>query len=180
MDEAAINQVVAKNHISVSEAQAVALIKNADALKVDGKFSAERYEQFLRSQGKSDQQFVMEIRNDLAKEAVVSGVSATYPVPKALTEQFYEILTEERSVRTLVLPADDYLDKVAVTDEEIKAYYNAHLKDFLSPEHIKASTLSFRLTLSAIRRPVWTTSRPFTNKISSAGPFLKSAAQVIF
>ena len=75
MDEAAINQVVAKNHISVSEAQAVALIKNADALKVDGKFSAERYEQFLRSQGKSDQQFVMEIRNDLAKEAVVSGVS---------------------------------------------------------------------------------------------------------
>ena len=74
MDEAAINQVVAKNHISVSEAQAVALIKNADALKVDGKFSAERYEQFLRSQGKSDQQFVMEIRNDLAKEAVVSGV----------------------------------------------------------------------------------------------------------
>ena len=120
MDEAAINQVVAKNHISVSEAQAVALIKNADALKVDGKFSAERYEQFLRSQGKSDQQFVIEIRNDLAKEAVVSGVSATYPVPKALTEQFYEILTEERSVRTLVLPADDYLDKVAVTDEEIK------------------------------------------------------------
>ena len=143
MDEAAINQVVAKNHISVSEAQAVALIKNADALKVDGKFSAERYEQFLRSQGKSDQQFVMEIRNDLAKEAVVSGVSATYPVPKALTEQFYEILTEERSVRTLVLPADDYLDKVAVTDEEIKAYYNAHLKDFLSPEHIKAQYVVF-------------------------------------
>ena len=32
MDEAAINQVVAKNHISVSEAQAVALILNADSL----------------------------------------------------------------------------------------------------------------------------------------------------
>ena len=91
MDEAAINQVVAKNHISVSEAQAVALIKNADALKVDGKFSAERYEQFLRSQGKSDQQFVIEIRNDLAKEAVVSGVrtascpSTTTPPPGTAT-----------------------------------------------------------------------------------------------
>ena len=42
MDEAAINQVVAKNYVAVSEAQAIALIKNADALKVDGKFSAER------------------------------------------------------------------------------------------------------------------------------------------
>ena len=143
MDEAAINQVVAKNYVAVSEAQAIALIKNADALKVDGKFSAERYEQFLRSQGKSDQQFVQEIRQDLAKEAVLSGVTATYPVPKALTEQFFEILTEERNVQTLELAADAYLDKVAVTEDEIKAYYNAHLKDFLSPEHVKAQYVVF-------------------------------------
>ena len=33
MDDAAVSQMVAKEHVDVSEAQAVALIKNADALK---------------------------------------------------------------------------------------------------------------------------------------------------
>ena len=93
--------------------------------------------------------------------------------PKALTEQFYEILTEERSVRTLVLPADDYLDKVAVTDEEIKAYYNAHLKDFLSPEHIKAQYVVFSPDAFSNQKASLDDLKTFTNKISSAGPFLK-------
>ena len=39
LDEAAVSQTVAKAYIGVSEAQAVALIKNADALKENGQFS---------------------------------------------------------------------------------------------------------------------------------------------
>ena len=58
MDEAAVSQMVAKEHVGVSEQEAVALIKNADALKENGKFSPALYERFLQSQGKSDQQFV--------------------------------------------------------------------------------------------------------------------------
>ena len=75
MDDSAITQTVAKNHVLVSEAEAVALIKNADALKQDGKFSPELYEQFLRSQGKSDQQFVAQVQRDLEKEVLIAGVS---------------------------------------------------------------------------------------------------------
>ncbi len=138
MDDAAVTQTIAKNYIAVSEADAIALIKNADGLKQNGKFSPELYAQFLQSQGKSDQQFVAEVQRDLSKEALVSGVSATYPVPKALVQQMHEILTEERQVRTFIVNATDYVDEMTVTDEEAKAYYDAHLKDFLSPEHVKA------------------------------------------
>lgn len=138
VDDAAVSQTVSKNHIMVSEAEAIALIKNADALKRDGKFSPEIYEQFLRSQGKSDQQFVAEIRSDLAKEVLISGVSRTHVVPKATVEQIYEILTEERRVRTQFVKSFDYLDDVSVGEDELKAYYDAHRRDFLSPEHIKA------------------------------------------
>ena len=138
MDDSAITQTVAKNHVMVSEAEAVALIKNADALKQDGKFSPELYEQFLRSQGKSDQQFVAQVQRDLEKEVLIAGVSNAYPVPKALVEQMHEILTNERQVRTLTINAADFLYSVNVSDDEVKAYYSAHLSEFLSPEHIKA------------------------------------------
>ncbi len=138
MDQAAVGQTVEKNHIAVSQQEAIALIKSADGLKRDGKFDPALYEQFLRSQGKSDEQFVAQVQSDLAKEALVSGVSATYPVPKALVQQMHDILTEERQVRTFIINAADYMEKASVTDEEAKAYYESHQKEFLSPEHVKA------------------------------------------
>lgn len=138
MDESAVSQTVAKNFVQVSEEQAIMLIKGASALQQDGKFSPELYENFLRSQGKSDQQFVAEVRRDLAKETVLSGVTATYPVPKALVQDYFRILTEERRVRAFIVNATDYVEDIKVTDDEAKAYYDAHQKDFLLPEHVKA------------------------------------------
>ena len=138
MDEAAVSQMVAKEHVDVSEAQAVALIKNADALKKDGKFSPELYERFLQSQGKSDQQFVAEIRRDLSKETLLTGVTATYPVPPAVVEHLHKIITEQREVQTMVFNVDQYMGDVKVTPEEVRAYYDQHQKEFLAEEHLTA------------------------------------------
>lgn len=138
MDDAAVSQMVAKEHVDVSEAQAVALIKNADALKKDGKFSPELYERFLQSQGKSDQQFVAEIRRDLSKETLLTGVTATYPVPPAVVEHLHKIITEQREVQTMVFNVDQYLGDVKVTPEEVRAYYDQHQKEFLAKEHLTA------------------------------------------
>lgn len=138
MDDAAVSQMVAKEHVDVSEAQAVALIKNADALKKDGKFSPELYERFLQSQGKSDQQFVAEIRRDLSKETLLTGVTATYPVPPAVVEHLHKIITEQREVQTMVFNVDQYLGDVKVTPEEVRAYYDQHQKEFLAEEHLTA------------------------------------------
>ena len=138
MDDAAVSQMVAKEHVDVSEAQAVSLIKNADALKKDGKFSPELYERFLQSQGKSDQQFVAEIRRDLSKETLLTGVTATYPVPPAVVEHLHKIITEQREVQTMVFNVDQYLGDVKVMPEEVRAYYDQHQKEFLAEEHLTA------------------------------------------
>lgn len=143
LDEAAVDQAVAREHINISEAVAVNLIKNADALKVDGKFSPERYAQFLQSQGKSDQQFVYEIRRDLAKEALLTGVSGTYTMPKPVLEKFYTLLTQEREIRTQIFNVDKFLLKVTLTDAEVKAYYDEHQSEFLAPEHVNVQYVTF-------------------------------------
>ena len=138
IDDAALMQTAAAEYVAVSEAEAIAFIKSAAGLQKDGKFSPELYQQFLLGQGKSDQQFVAEIQRDLSKEALVAGVAGTYPIPKAIVQQMHDILTEARFVRTMTFRATDHLDEVSVSDEEAKAYYDAHQKEFLSTEHIKA------------------------------------------
>ncbi|EJX05967.1 hypothetical protein EVA_05923, partial [gut metagenome] len=57
LDTTAIEQTVAKNYLSISEEEAIALIKGAAAFQENGKFNPALYERFLQSQGKSDQQF---------------------------------------------------------------------------------------------------------------------------
>ena len=143
LDEAAVSQTVAKAYIGVSEAQAVALIKNADALKENGQFSPELYQRFLQSQGKSDQQFVYEVRQDLAKETLLTGVTATYPVPPVLVERLHRILTEEREVQTMIFNVDRYLGDVKVTLEEVQAYYDGHKKEFMAEEHVNVEYVTF-------------------------------------
>ncbi len=138
MDESAVSQMVAKEYVDVSEAQAISLIKNADALKKDGQFSPELYERFLQSQGKSDQQFVAEIRRDLAKETLLTGVTATYPVPPAVVEHLHKIITEQREIQTMIFNVDQYLGDVKVMPEEVRAYYDQHQKEFLAEEHMTA------------------------------------------
>ena len=137
MDDSAVAQTVAKEWVTVSEAEAIALVKNADALKENGQFSPELYENFLRSQGKSDEQFVYELRQDLAKNTLISGVSATHPAPKALAQDLHDILAEERQVRTMIFNVGDYYDEAKASDEEVAAYYKSHENDFYSPEHLK-------------------------------------------
>lgn len=138
MDEAAVTQTVAREHVGVSEQEAVALIKNADALKENGQFSPALYERFFQSQGKSDQQFVAEVRRDLAKEALLTGVTATYPVPSAVVEHLHKIITEEREVQTLIFNIDQYMGDVKVTPDEVKAYYDGHQSEFMADEHVTA------------------------------------------
>ena len=104
MDEAAVTQTVAREHVGVSEQEAVALIKNADALK----------------------------------EALLTGVTATYPVPSAVVEHLHKIITEEREVQTLIFNIDQYMGDVKVTPDEVKAYYDGHQSEFMADEHVTA------------------------------------------
>ncbi|WP_300972690.1 SurA N-terminal domain-containing protein [Turicimonas muris] len=64
--EKAINALLQHHYINISEQEAINFIKNAKAFQKDGKFSPELYQNYLAATGKSDEQFVYELRRDLA------------------------------------------------------------------------------------------------------------------
>ncbi len=136
MDRTALNLLLAKGHIGVSEAEAIDIIKSQPGFKKNGQFDPELYQRFLQSQGKSDQMFVREIQGYLANQLVTAAVTNTAMVPQPVLDNLYHIMTTERQVRSRIFNADAFMDQVDIKPEAIKAYYDEHQSDFIAPEHL--------------------------------------------
>jgi peptidyl-prolyl cis-trans isomerase D len=100
-------------------------IASIDAFKVDGKFSAERYEAALRAQGMSLQQ--------LAGAVGQSGI-----VARSVSDRLLALQTEKREVMEYRLNVDSYLDKVKLADDAARKFYDENGKQFEMPEQAKA------------------------------------------
>ena len=132
----ALQAQMAHHYMNVSEADAINVIKNADAFKKDGQFSPELYENYLAARGKSDQQFVYELRRDLVQDMLVNSVAQTTFVPKKTVALLNDILRETRVVRTMSFDPSSYMKDVKVSEEQIKKYYDEHKDDYRAPESL--------------------------------------------
>ncbi|MDY2868754.1 MAG: SurA N-terminal domain-containing protein [Mesosutterella sp.] len=137
MSERALAAEVVKEGILVSKDQAVQMIKGSQLFKTNGQFDPELYKRFLASQGKSDEGFVQEIQQSLARDILVNTVNGTATVSKTTAEQLNRLIRERREVRILTIPSQKFLADAKVSDEDAKKYYDANKSEFLEPEHEK-------------------------------------------
>ncbi len=131
-----ISLEIASEYMNVGEADAINLVKQAPAFQRDGKFSTEAYQQFLNSMGKSDEQFVLELRRDLTRQMLLSAVSQTTQASNTVAQRIHDLLTEERTIRTFEIKPTAFLKSVSVTDAEAQSYYDQNKSLFAVPESV--------------------------------------------
>ncbi|MEW6694250.1 MAG: SurA N-terminal domain-containing protein [Pseudomonadota bacterium] len=102
--------------------------------KADGSLDVQRYQDLLRAQGLTPEAFEAGVRADLARRAVTQAVADSAFVGQAVTELATQAFFERREVALAAFRPADYLARVQVTDDEVKAYYEAHADDFRTPE----------------------------------------------
>ena len=136
ISDRAVSLEIASEYINVGEADAINLVKQAPAFQRNGKFSVEAYQQFLNSMGKSDEQFVLELRRDLSRQMLLASVSQTTLASNTVAQRIHDLLTEERTIRTFTVKPDAFLKTVKVTDEEAKTYYDQNQALFNVPESV--------------------------------------------
>ncbi len=141
--EKAVGAQLNHKHIGVSDGDAIAYIKQAAAFQKEGKFDPELYSNYLSARGKSDAQFVYELKGELARELLVNAVSRTVTVPAKTLDLINGILNEERTVRTLVFDPTKYLDKVNVTEDQIKKFYEDNKESFRVPQMLDIEYVVF-------------------------------------
>ncbi len=127
--------------LSVGDERVRAEILSTPAFQgLDGKFSRDNYRAALKRTGMSEAEYEDKIRAETARTllqgAIINGTAA----PAAMTDAFVEYTRQRRNFSWIKLDASALPEQVPEpTDEQLKAYYDAHKADFTVPEKKRLS-----------------------------------------
>ncbi|MBC3411907.1 SurA N-terminal domain-containing protein [Pseudomonas sp. SWRI51] len=117
-----------------SEAALDQLILQTPEFQDNGKFSAERFDAVIRQMGYGRMQF----REMLAQEMLIgqlrTGLAGSSFVTDKQIEAFARLEKQTRDFASVTFKADPAA--VKVTDEEVKAHYDQHAKEFMTPDQV--------------------------------------------
>ncbi|HEK1686448.1 TPA: SurA N-terminal domain-containing protein [Pseudomonas putida] len=117
-----------------SEAALDQLILQTPEFQVDGKFSAERFDSVIRQMGYGRMQF----REMLAQEMLIgqlrTGLAGSSFVTDKQVDAFARLENQTRDFASLTFKANPAA--VKVSDEEVKAHYDQHAKEFMTPDQV--------------------------------------------
>jgi peptidyl-prolyl cis-trans isomerase D len=147
--ERAIIAEASHNHLTVSQARLQKLIYDAikdvpGIIKPDGSIDKDVYRRVLaQSQGLTPDGYDQLVMKSETTQQVGGSVAMTGFAPRSVAKLVSDFGAQEREVQELVLPVQQFMDKVKVTDEMVKAFYDKNGKLFETPEQAKIEYVVF-------------------------------------
>ncbi|WP_426235253.1 SurA N-terminal domain-containing protein [Pseudomonas sp. TWP3-2] len=134
IDRKLLLQGAEKSKFAFSEAALDQVILQTPEFQVDGKFSSERFDQVIRQLGYSRMQFRQMLAQEMLIGQLRAGVAGSGFVTDAQVLAFARLEKQTRDFATLSVKADPAA--VKLTDDEVKAYYDEHAKEFMTPDQV--------------------------------------------
>ncbi|MDI3399208.1 SurA N-terminal domain-containing protein [Pseudomonas sp. V88_4] len=125
-----------------SEAALDQVILQTPEFQVDGKFSSDRFDQVIRQLGYSRMQFRQMLAQEMLIGQLRAGVAGSGFVTDAQVLAFARLEKQTRDFATLNIKADP--SAVKLTDDEVKAYYDEHAKEFMTPDQVVIDYLELK------------------------------------
>lgn len=110
--------------------------------QVDGKFSPERFDQVIRQLGYSRMQFRQMLAQEMLIGQLRAGLAGSGFVTDAQVLAFARLEKQTRDFATLTIKSD--ASAVKLTDDEVKAYYDKHAKEFMTPDQVVIDYLELK------------------------------------
>jgi peptidyl-prolyl cis-trans isomerase D len=143
-----------KSGIVVTTDRLREMIASIPAFQDDGKFNYDRYKAYVASQGMSEPMFEQRVREDLRKQVLVQGVAGSAMVPREVAERLDRMLREQRQIRELRFPAEQFQAQVNVTDAQVTEFYEKNRALFETPESAKVEYLVLSPDTMNVAAPV--------------------------
>jgi peptidyl-prolyl cis-trans isomerase D len=124
------------------------------AFQEDGKFSRARYEAIARSQGYSVVGLDERLREDMRLARFRDAIAQTAIVPRSTLQGFIRLSEQSREVSVVNFGADAYLAAVKPTEEQLKAWYESHAREFAVPEQVRVDYVELSVDALAAKAPV--------------------------
>ena len=142
IDRKLLLQGAADSKFGFSEAALDQVILQTPEFQVDGKFNAERFDQVIRQLGYSRMQFRQMLTQEMLIGQVRAGIAGSGFVTDAEVLAFARLEKQTRDFATVNIKANPAA--VKITDEEVKAYYDQHAKEFMTPDQVVIDYLELK------------------------------------
>jgi peptidyl-prolyl cis-trans isomerase D len=129
--------------VYVSDEQVRLAIASIPQVQKDGKFDMGLYQQALKAQGLTAENFEQQVKTDIATELLPNILATSSMAPRSVARRLAQAANEQRTVRIKRFPAADYLPQVSVAQADIEKFYQENLQRFQSPEEIDVAVLLF-------------------------------------
>lgn len=110
------------------------VIVQTPEFQVDGRFNAERFDQVIRQLGYTRMQFRQMLEQEMLIGQLRAGLAGSGFVTDEEVDAFARLEKQTRDFATRTLKVDS--SSVQVSDDDIKAYYDAQMAQFMSPEQV--------------------------------------------
>ncbi|AMA45283.1 SurA N-terminal domain-containing protein [Pseudomonas alabamensis] len=119
---------------SFTDAALDQVILQMPEFQANGTFSADLFDQFIRRLGYTRMQFRQMLAEELLIGQLRGGFVATSFATTPQVEAFARLENQTRDFASVVFKADP--SAVQVSDEQIKAHYDQHAKEFMTPDQV--------------------------------------------
>ena len=151
-----ISTAITDKHLETSNERLVRLFRDspdfASLRKADGSLNADGYRQLAQRQGMSPEQLDFSIRRQLSERQLEGSVPSTSLTPNGLVQTSFNAFNERREVQVATFAPASFQGKVAITDADIEAYYQANPVFFQSMEQAKVEYLV--LDLESVKKTI--------------------------
>ena len=170
-------QVLAK-HYSATDDMVRQAIAADPQFHDEGRFSVQKYSDFLQRLGIDANMYQNSVRYSLALEQVTEPVTAALSVPVAVEKAVLASLLQERSVRLRLFEASTYFAENEPTEAEAKSWYEHNKESLKVPASVEAQyiILNEAAAVKAVPQPTDTELEQYyeSNKARYASPERRS------
>jgi peptidyl-prolyl cis-trans isomerase D len=124
-------------NLRTSDLQARGFISSIPAFQREGRFDQQAYETAVRNRGMSRAGFEQNVRQDMLLDQLRGGVRDTVFVTETELETRVRLNNEKRTMSYARVPAKQFRDQIEFSEDDLKAYYEANLDRYRTPEQVK-------------------------------------------
>lgn len=142
--DATLEQEANRLGLAVGDQEIAESIRNNPAYRRPGAnaFDPAYFEQLLRSNGLTEQRFVEMEKRRALRDQVLQSFGSGLTVPQALVDAVHRYESEERNVSYLLVTPQTIGARPAPTEDELRAFFDAHKITFRAPEYRKIAVLA--------------------------------------
>ena len=136
VDNQVLQQEMVDQHFNATDNMVRQAIASTPDFQDNGKYSFQKYSQFLTERNIRDVEYEQYVRQNLAFAQLLEPVAGTVAIPAQTTALLQTAMTQERTVRLKSFEASTYEQSVQVSDQEITEWYEKNKQSLQVPAYV--------------------------------------------